>query len=275
MDAFLKEYSGRLSKHVYEILRQRDERRRKEKPSAPYFYACPSLSEEIPEEAEEEEERSPQKIVEDWLRQLLTKDLFGQAETIERNTYDAICVTLHRHQRDSARENPPSNNNDNFYRRVKEFGMGKLAMVNVFNMDSSVRLVAIQNLGQYQTPEIVAGLVELLNDQDPNIRTVATLALGRCKSSPEVITRHKIVSHLLKRISDADRLVRQAACISLGHIRAGEAVKTLIQVWRNEPISNVRDAAFAALGRMEGEDAKVAIDMTKKLEEEVRSLRNQ
>ena len=272
MEAFIEEYGDRLAKHVSELLRQREEKKRREKSCSPFFLYTPVPSPTTP--SPEEEEKSQETLVEDWMRQLLTKDLFGKAETIERKTYDAICVTRHHHQRDSLGENRPSTN-DNFYRRVKEFGMGKLAMLNVFNMDSSVRLVAIQNLGQYQTPEIVAGLVELLKDIDPNIRTVATLALGRCKCSPEVITLHRIVAHLLKRISDQDRLVRQAACISLGHIRAGEAVKSLVQVWRNEPISDVRDAAFAALERMEGEDAKVAIEMTKRLEEEVAGLRTQ
>lgn len=270
VEAFIEKYGHRLANHVSELLRQREERKKREKTSSPFFSYSPLTTPTSPSPSKEE--KQPEKnLVEDWLRHLLTKDLFGKAETIERKTYDAICVARHHHQRDSLTDRPAAN--DNFYRRVKEFGMGKLAMLNVFNMDSSVRLVAIQNLGQYQTPEIVAGLVELLNDNDPNIRTVATLALGRCKSSPEVITLHRIVAHLLKRISDPDRLVRQATCISLGHIRAGEAVKSLVQVWRNEPISDVRDAAFAALERMEGEDAKVAIDMTKRLEEEVGGLR--
>lgn len=276
VNAFIQVYGDRLGKHVGELLRQREERKKREKSCSPYFYTpspSPSSYPSSPREEEdkEEEKQSTKALVEDWLRQLLTKDLFGQAESIERGTYDSICVTRHHHHRDSIQDKSPSAN-DNFYRRVKEFSVGKLAMLNVFNMDSSVRLVAIQNLGLYQTPEIVAGLVELLNDADPNIRTVATLALGRCKSSPEVITLHRIVAHLLKRISDADRLVRQAACISLGHIRAGEAVNDLVRVWRNEPISDVRNAAFAALERMEGEDARVAIDMTRKLEEEVRGL---
>jgi len=125
-------------------------------------------------------------------------------------------------------------------------------------------------LGLYQTPEIVAGLIELLNDNDPNIRTVATLALGRCNSSSDITS---IVGHLLTMVSDSDRLVRQAACISLGHLRAGDAVKTLVDIWRNEPISDVRNAALKALERMEGEDAKIAIKMTRKLDEGVKRLK--
>jgi len=200
---------------------------------------------------------------EDLLHHLLRKEFFHDAPTVERLVYDKICDQFNR----SAL--PATSQADVFYNRVKEYIIGKLAMLKVFNMDSSVRLVAIQNLGTYQTPEIVSGLLQLLTDSDPNIRTVATLALGRCDSSPDV---ESIVEKLCRSCADADRLVRQAACISLGHLRAAGAVKMLVDIWRNDPISDVRGAALAALERMEGDDAKLAINMTIKLSKEMQRL---
>jgi len=252
VDVFVEEYGERLAYHISDLLRQREARKQQ-------FSASKGADQE-PIEC----------IVDDWVRQLLKNDLFHGKESVERITYEKICSSARQNNRLCSPQQPQSQNNDNFYRRVKAYAIGKLAMTKVFNMNSSVRLVAIQNLGQYQTPEIVAGLTELLNDVDPNIRTVATLALGRCVSAVDSFA--DIVHCLVKMIKDPDRLVRQAACISLGHMRAGDAVKTLVHVWRNEPISDVRNAAHAALERMEGEAARIAIEMTRKLEKEVKSL---
>jgi len=252
-DVFVREYGERLANHISDLLRQREaEQKLKELHDG--------------DEDDEHKECS----VQAWMRQLLQKDLFLQRECVDRATYNAICLSRpSRFMTQQSQLTQASASNDDFYRRVKAYAIGKLAMLKVFNMNSSVRLVAIQNLGLYETPEIVAGLTELLNDADPNIRTVATLALGRCNSSPDTSA---IVRRLLKMMKDSDRLVRQAACISLGHMRAGVAVKTLVHVWRNEPISDVRNAALVALERMDNEEAKIAIKMTRKLEEEVKKL---
>ena len=259
---FVREYEERLAYHVSDLLKQRvEEKKSKEE-------------DRYGEDEQQQHDSSKECDVEAWIRQLITKDLFLQKETVDRATYDQICTSRPlRLAQSQQHASPPSVSNDDFYRRVKEYAIGKLAMLKVFNLNSSVRLIAIQNLGQYATPEIVAGLTELLNDDDPNIRTVATLALGRCSSSSsESASVDAIVGRLLILIKDPDRLVRQAACISLGHLRAGAAVKTLVHVWRNEPISDVRGAAYAALERMEGEEAKMAIAMTRKLEEEMKRL---
>ena len=39
-------------------------------------------------------------------------------------------------------------NPDHFYERLKAYAIGSLAMREVFNMESSVRLAAIRNLGE-------------------------------------------------------------------------------------------------------------------------------
>jgi len=219
------------------------------------------LAAEVQHPSHELEDTERHEALQEWIEQLLC-DLFGEGEMVDRATYDNVCYT-----KLSRPNNQAESTSDIFYNRVKDFVIGKRAMLKVFNMESSVRLLAIQNLGRYQSPEIVAGLIDLLEDPDPNIRTVATLALGRCESS------NIIISKLLVMISDPDRLVRQATCISLGHLRAAEAVPVLVGVWRNEDISDVRDAAFAALERMQGDEAKIAIEMTRKLEKEVERLR--
>ena len=76
---------------------------------------------------------------EKWFIQLMYKDIFNLCKIISRDMYDRFSGTSERRSM------------DHFYNHLKDFAMAKFAMLEVFGMDSSVRLTAIQNLGKHAT----------------------------------------------------------------------------------------------------------------------------
>ncbi|XP_077995721.1 uncharacterized protein LOC144449132 isoform X3 [Glandiceps talaboti] len=101
-----------------------------------------------------------------WLMNLIYKDVLELNKTIDKKMYNSFC---------GGSQGDP----DRFYERLKHYAIGSFAMREVFDMDSTVRLDAVQNLGQFRTPSVISALLDLLNDQDPNMRAVAAIALGR------------------------------------------------------------------------------------------------
>ena len=79
---------------------------------------------------------------------------------------------------------------------------------------------------QFQNPAMVDALIHLLNDNDPNVRPVAAVSLGRTGNDSNYIA-----DHLIQLLEDKDRIVRQAACLSLGKLKAKKAVPQLGFVW--------------------------------------------
>ena len=79
---------------------------------------------------------------------------------------------------------------------------------------------------QFQNPAVVDALIQLLNDEDPNVRAVAAISLGRTGNDSDVV-----VDHLIALLGDKDRIVRQGACLSLGHLKAEKAVPHIGHVW--------------------------------------------
>lgn len=78
-------------------------------------------------------------------------------------------------------------------------------------------------------------------------------------------------------LKDQDRIVRQAAATALGAIKSVRSVTLLVSLWRNDPISVVREAAQEALNCLgnadDGGDEMVGlIGVTKILSKEVDSL---
>ncbi|XP_033748376.1 uncharacterized protein LOC117333269 [Pecten maximus] len=141
------------------------------------------------------------------------------------------------------------------------------AIHEVFGMDSSVRVQAIDHLGQFQSPRVIESLRDLLYSEDPNVRAVASVSLAKTGNSDK-----STIKRLMKSLNDKDRLVREAACLALGHIKAKEAVPTLLRIWRNDFISHVREAAKAALELIGGEEVEQAMHITKVLADEIRLL---
>ena len=133
-------------------------------------------------------------------------------------------------------------------------------------------------------------LIKLLKDDDPNVRAVAAISLGRTGNTSDYV-----VDHLIGLLEDKDRIVRQGACLSLGHLKAEKAVPHVGHVWlvedathkqylsltnafslslcrRNDFISVVRSAARTALELMGNDSARQVLTVTKILEEEIKAL---
>ena len=79
---------------------------------------------------------------------------------------------------------------------------------------------------QFQNSAVVEALLKLLTDEDPNVRAVAAISLGRTGTTDETI-----VDRLIALLEDKDRIVRQSACLSLGHLRAEKAVPHIGHIW--------------------------------------------
>lgn len=136
--------------------------------------------------------------------------------------------------------------------------------------------------------------MKLLDDQDPNVRAVAAISLGRTGVSDD-----HVVEKLIAMLKDSDRIVRQSVCLSLGTMKAKAAISHIGNIWcvfvmcdncdeytawswylyvfsaihrRNDFISVVRDAARTALERMEIEEAQDVLKVTRVLEEEIKQL---
>lgn len=109
-------------------------------------------------------------------------------------------------------------------------------------------------------------LVELLSDDDANIRTIAAVGLGRANrargadadaetqrefdnaerevwwrgsahpicalsfSSPSW-NHHKLSRQLIRCLSDKDRLVRESSCMALANLKSTAAVPGIVHLW--------------------------------------------
>ena len=71
-----------------------------------------------------------------WFVNLLYKDVLNLNKIITKQMYHKFCG------------NNVNANADHFYERLKDYGIGSFAMREVFDMESTVRLAAIQNLCQ-------------------------------------------------------------------------------------------------------------------------------
>ncbi len=76
----------------------------------------------------------------EWLKSLLFKEAFGRSKIISRNIFMEF--------RGLGPNNPSPTMRKSFYARVVDYATGNLAMKEVFNMNSIVRMDAIRNLGQ-------------------------------------------------------------------------------------------------------------------------------
>ena len=136
-------------------------------------------------------------------------------------------------------------------------------MREVFNMDSSVRIDAINNLGKscaslslthLHTPTVclcpmylssvyyccscflvakfgsvavVEALLDLLDDQEHDVRASACISLAKSKAGDRGLK----IDRLMRCLRDTDRFVRESACIALGYLKADSAVPVLLQIW--------------------------------------------
>ncbi|KAL5017556.1 hypothetical protein ScPMuIL_007145 [Solemya velum] len=181
---------------------------------------------------------------------LMYRDVFGLSKRVVRSVYKQFC------------------DNKGFLERLQEYAIGYYAMREVFSMDSTLRLSTIQSLGKYSFPPVVSALTDMLEDDDANIRAVATIALAKSGK-----TQKNTVEKIIKQLDDKDRLVRESGCLALGYLKAtGKAEQAVVDVWKNDAIKSVREAAELALNRMGGELAQECINVTKVLTAEMAFL---
>lgn len=188
-----------------------------------------------------------------WLLEMIKKEMFAGADKITKQKFLEA-------RGDSKERNA-------FWKTVSQVAIEQFNMKEVFNMKSSVRLTAIERLSQFQSPAVIESLMTLLNDNDPNVRAVAAISLGRTGT-----TKEWVVDALIELLKDSDRIVRQSACLSLGAMKAVKAVPHIGNIWRNDFISVVRNAARTALEKMDVPEAKEVLKVTKILEEEIEKL---
>jgi hypothetical protein len=65
-----------------------------------------------------------------------------------------------------------------FWVLVQKVTMQTLSTEKVFDMTSSVRVAAVENLARYQSRGVVIALTQLLDSKDANIRAVAAVRSG-------------------------------------------------------------------------------------------------
>ncbi|XP_006811698.1 uncharacterized protein LOC102803167 [Saccoglossus kowalevskii] len=190
----------------------------------------------------------------EWLLSVLHVEINEDGnEFIEMEDYDKFCTI-------DGEKYP-------FWDRVHEEAVISYTMKEVFSFGSSVRLDAIQNLAKIKSPAVVEALLDLCKDSDHNVQSIAAISLAHTGS-----TSARVTNRLLKLCENKDRLVRESACLALGHLKIVKAVPKLIQLWRNDTISHVREAAEVALDQIGGEEAETAMHITKVLQDEIRLL---
>ena len=123
----------------------------------------------------------------------------------------------------------------------------------LYDLDVDVRFAAAEALGKLRGETAVKPLIRLLGkDDDPDVRASAATALGQIQHS-------SAITPLIEQLDHADRFVRAAVLEALGNLKAFAAVQRIVHIMRNDPISNVRQAAEIALCVLGGEEANRAL----------------
>ncbi len=84
---------------------------------------------------------------EKWAIHLIYNDIFELRKTIGKSTYEKFCGK-------NTKGDPHL-----FFNRLKDYAIGSFAMREVFNMDSTVRLTAIRNLGESNIAFVLHSMV--------------------------------------------------------------------------------------------------------------------
>ncbi|XP_074659194.1 uncharacterized protein LOC141911963 [Tubulanus polymorphus] len=100
-------------------------------------------------------------------------------------------------------------------------------------------------------------------------RAINTLA---GEGSGEISSSTEAADDFIKGLTSHDRIVREACCLVLGHLKTTLAAQQLINIWSNDPISNVRRAAENALEKIGGDEAEKAIRLTNAITDEIEQL---
>lgn len=107
-------------------------------------------------------------------------------------------------------------------------------------------IAAAYALGRIADPAAVPALIGALNHRHDEVRRQAAMSLGRLQA-------RSAVPALIKTLEDNDAPVRVAVAHALGEMQAAEAIDTLQSLAVYDFQATVRNAAEAALRRIEGE----------------------
>jgi HEAT repeat protein len=146
------------------------------------------------------------------------------------------------------------------------------------------RAYAAEALGEFLADAGVdAVATAITKDTDPNVRAAAAKALGRLHSdgkgalstalsdtegkvklaalhSAGRLNNFSDVAAVTKLISDGDPAVRRGAAEVIGTLRAKEGVDGLMNIAKNDPDSNVRNAACHSLGALHDARARSVLE---------------
>ena len=204
-------------------------------------------------------------FADNWALKALTLwcfDLERNMQQITREQYDTFVFPEGR--KPGTKEGP-----DMFWLRVKDGFSVRLSMEEVFDVKSSVRYDSIKNLKKIKSKRVLTALYKLLKDSDPNIRAVACVSLVQTD-----LTNLTSLEKITKLLTDSDRLVRESACLALAKFNNKTSVPRLLDVWRNDVISDVRGAAKQALESIGTEEAREGMKVVQTLQEEFKNLYN-
>jgi HEAT repeat protein len=119
-----------------------------------------------------------------------------------------------------------------------------LALALETDEDPVVRRAVVGGIGKIRVPKARAALTGALSDEDPHVRRRAVDALARTWGSDAV-------APLGRALADSpDSSLRSLAAMNLGRIGGPEA-QAALQEAQSDPEPSVRDAASAALTRLE------------------------
>jgi HEAT repeat protein len=114
--------------------------------------------------------------------------------------------------------------------------------------DERVRKAAVEHLPFVEDDRINDVLARKLETDTPKVRAAVAAAMGNV----EVATA---LTNLSRALGDEDSWVRYFAAQSLGRLGQLEAVESLVELVKREPLNHVKIAALEALGRIGGNEA--------------------
>ncbi|MGO9121159.1 MAG: HEAT repeat domain-containing protein [Desulfomonilaceae bacterium] len=113
--------------------------------------------------------------------------------------------------------------------------------------DANIRALATNALGNIESEATIQRLIRMCWDKDADVRRVAAHALGKIGTDEAIQT-------LMKALEDEDAGVRCAAAFGLGWTDSEAAIQPLIDALEDKD-EDVRIAASRALGRMGADEA--------------------
>ncbi|MCC6544089.1 MAG: HEAT repeat domain-containing protein [Nitrospirae bacterium] len=125
-------------------------------------------------------------------------------------------------------------------------GLGLLHS-HIHDMDEDVRKMIADIIGRLEIPEAVPVLIEMLKDQNDNVRSSAIEGLGR-------ITDQSIVDHLINLLEQEDWIILFAV-ESLGRLGDARAVKPIVKLLMSSQNIDIQCMAIDALSQIGGKES--------------------